>query len=948
MKIIKLIVVLLIVISGNVRAQDWSEMIKITASDADAGDRYGASIAIDGDFAVVGAPFETGGGFSGGAIYVYEFSGGTWTEIDKLVGSDVGSGDQFGSSVAIDGNRIVAGAPFDNSLGLATGTAYVFEYDGTWDQVDKLTASDWAVNDEFGHAVDIDGDRIIIGVPEAESDHDNEGQAYIYDYFGADWNETAILSASDHFTDDNFGVSVAVSGDRVLVGAYLTDDDGMDSGSAYVFELDGTWSETAKLTASDAAVQDYYGFDVDLENDRALIGAHLDDEGGVNGGSAYVYDYSGAVWSETDKLSPSDPASSNFFARYVALSGDKAILSCTNDDHDVANAGSAYVFEIDGGFWVEYEKLTASDAGPFDQYSSDVAISNKYAGVGAHQNDDDGSNSGSAYIYDACSSPPSVTATASDVELCIGESLTLNGSGADSYSWDMGVVDGVAFEPGLGTTTYTVIGTDERGCQNTDDIDIDVFDLPTVTASASDEELCAGEELTLTGGGAFVYDWEGDVVNGVSFVPDEGTETYTVIGTDVNGCENTAEIDVVVYALPVVTANATGENICIGESLTLTGGGAEDYLWDPVDVIDGVSFEPSIGSVTYTVVGTDDNGCTNTASVMVTVNDLPVIGASSSETEVCFGDEIVLTGDGGDEYEWDMGAVNGVSFVPEEGLNTFTVIGTDDNGCSNSASVDVLVNEAPEVIASATDTELCLGESVTLTSGGDAVSYSWNMGVVDGVAFEQATGVVTYTLTGTDEIGCTAKDSVIITVYDPAAITINLLDDEIEIEETLSGTLDLYANDDFPVEGVYSELYSPTNVFYGVVDGVIDYTGVTVGLDSLNYSICHSACVTECDDAVVLINVIDFVPFDPGNIGFSNNGEDFFLVFPKLEDYPDNDLIVFNRWGDEVFNTVSYQNDWNGTNKNGTKLSRGTYFYTLRVNMNGEDKYFNGYVEIIK
>lgn len=364
---------------------------------------------------------------------------------------------------------------------------------------------------------------------------------------------------------------------------------------------------------------------------------------------------------------------------------------------------------------------------------------------------------------------PTVLATASEIEICIGEELTLTGSGADSYTWDLGVTDGVTFTPvDLGVTTYTVTGTDVEGCVNTASVDVDVLDLPTVTASADESDICLGEAVILTGGGADIYDWDMGVTDGDPFTPvTTGTIDFTVIGTDVSGCENTAMVSVNVHELPVVTGVATPDEICLGESVILTGTGADSYTWD-LGVTDGVEFTPlDAGVTTYTVTGTSAEGCEGTATIDVTVNELPVVVAGASDIEICIGEELTLTGSGADVYDWDLGVTDGVTFTPVDlGTTTYTVTGTSAEGCVNTASIDVNVLDLPTVTASVDETDICLGESVILTGGG-ADSYDWDMGATDGVAFTpDASGTIDFTVIGTDAGGCENTAIVSVNVHD--------------------------------------------------------------------------------------------------------------------------------------------------------------------------------------
>lgn len=214
--------------------------------------------------------------------------------------------------------------------------------------------------------------------------------------------------------------------------------------------------------------------------------------------------------------------------------------------------------------------------------------------------------------------------------------------------------------------------------------------VPIITATSSPVSgtVCAGTSVTLTGGGAVSssYIWTGGVTNGTSFTPAVGTVTYTVTGTDVNGCTGTATKVITVNALPTVTAtsNPTNGTVCQGGSITLTGGGASTYTWTG-GVSNGVSFTPA-GTLTYTVTGTAANGCTNTATKVITVNALPIVTATSSNDTVCLGTLVTLTGGGASTYSWSNGVTDGIAFTPTV-TATYIVTGTAANGCIDTTSI---------------------------------------------------------------------------------------------------------------------------------------------------------------------------------------------------------------------------------------------------------------------
>jgi hypothetical protein len=347
---------------------------------------------------------------------------------------------------------------------------------------------------------------------------------------------------------------------------------------------------------------------------------------------------------------------------------------------------------------------------------------------------------------------PAVSAGANQ-SVCAGNQVTLNGSGASSYSWNNGVTNGVAFTPAT-TQTYTVTGTNANGCTNTAQVTVTVNALPVVSAGAN-QSICAGNQVTLNGSGASSYAWNNGVTNGVAFTP-ANTQTYTVTGTNANGCSNTAQVTVTVNALPAVSAGAN-QSICAGAQVTLNGSGATSYAWNN-GVTNGVAFTPA-NTQTYTVTGTNANGCSNTAQVTVTVNALPAVSAGANQS-ICAGAQVTLNGSGASSYAWNNGVTNGVAFTPAT-TQTYTVTGTDANGCSNTAQVTVTVNALPVVSAGANQS-ICSGAQVTLNGSG-ATSYAWNNGVTNGVAFTPA-NTQTYTVTGTNANGCSNTAQVTVTV----------------------------------------------------------------------------------------------------------------------------------------------------------------------------------------
>ena len=266
----------------------YSQVAKLTAADVATGDWFGRSVALDGGTIVVGADDDDDGGTDSGSAYIFrtDDGGATYGQVAKLTASDAAAGDSFGVSVAIDGDTIVVGARFAGT----GGAVYVFRTsDGgaTYGQVAKLTASDAAAGDIFGFDVAIDGATIVIGARGKDS---YTGSAYVFRTTdgGATYGQVAKLTASDASSGDDFGLSVAIGGSTVVVGAYCDDDAGTDSGAVYVFRTTDGWDTHTeiKLTASDAAAGDRFGMSVATDGDSVAVGAYYKDD---QTGAAYIY-----------------------------------------------------------------------------------------------------------------------------------------------------------------------------------------------------------------------------------------------------------------------------------------------------------------------------------------------------------------------------------------------------------------------------------------------------------------------------------------------------------------------------------------------------------------------------------------------------------------------------------------------------------------------------------
>lgn len=355
---------------------------------------------------------------------------------------------------------------------------------------------------------------------------------------------------------------------------------------------------------------------------------------------------------------------------------------------------------------------------------------------------------------------PAVYATAFDSRICMGDSTYLSGNGALSYSWSDSIANGQYFKP-TSTKSYLVTGTDANGCIDTSIIKVTVDTLPVITATATPQVLCVGASTILNGRNAQTYVWDNSVTNNQVFSPDS-TTTYTVTGTDANGCKDTTTITVTVNKLPVVQAVALRDTICEGDTTLLYGMGAKTYTWTN-SITDSVIFRPILSS-NYIVKGIDSNNCISYDTTLIVVNKLPTVSAIAFDNKICYGDSTRLIGKGAKTYSWSDNIIDTVFFKPSATL-TYSVTGTDINGCKNTGVIKVTVDTLPVISAMATPPVLCSGASTKL-KGFNAQTYLWSSGKMDNLSFVPDS-TRTYTVTGTDINGC--KDTTTVTV------TVNML-----------------------------------------------------------------------------------------------------------------------------------------------------------------------------
>ena len=359
--------------------------------------------------------------------------------------------------------------------------------------------------------------------------------------------------------------------------------------------------------------------------------------------------------------------------------------------------------------------------------------------------------------------PVPVVNGGADVTVCPLSQVTLTATGANSYSWNPIVQNGVAFTPTT-TTNFQVTGTSNLGCTATDLVLVSV--LPAPSLSTPNVATCQNGTVNVVATGAQSYTWSpatnlNGITGGTLLFTAGNTTTYTIVGTSANGCTASSNLLVTVNPLPSTNAG-TDVSICSGQSTALTATGANSYTWT------GAAGNPITASpaatTSYTVTGTSSAGCTNTDQVTVTVNPLPAVNGGADVT-VCSGEPVTLTATGTTTYSWNPSITNGVSFNPTS-TATYVVTGTSALGCTATDNVLVTVNPIPVVVVN--DASLCVGGTVALTASG-ATTYAWspatNLSAATGANLTFTAGATTsYTITGTSAAGCVGTDNATVTV----------------------------------------------------------------------------------------------------------------------------------------------------------------------------------------
>lgn len=375
------------------------ESSELTAADGAFSDNFGHAVALDGNAIAIGARWDDDAGVSSGSVYIYRSSRDGWAEEQKIVASDAEALDLFGISVALSGDVLAVGALRGDAEKINdSGAVYVFRFDGTtWSEEAKLFLADAEEDDRFGSAVAVVGNLLIVG---ATLD-DGTGSSYVYRFIDLEWMQEKKLVPDDIDDSQQFGTSVAISGKNVLIGSWRDSDNGPFSGSAYIFRFDGVnWLEETKLTASDASSTDFFGGDVFIAGNVALVGAYGDDLPGIaaNAGSAYVFRFDGSRWNEEAKLVADDAGMNDQFGLAVAMIADTVLVGARYDDDGGNDAGAAYIFQRDArsGQWDQIVKVRPSNALAEDEFGRDVAMDQTLAVITRPQTFE---GTGTTFVY---------------------------------------------------------------------------------------------------------------------------------------------------------------------------------------------------------------------------------------------------------------------------------------------------------------------------------------------------------------------------------------------------------------------------------------------------------------------------------------------------------------------------------------------------------------------
>ena len=418
----------------------YEQLNKLTADDGAADDAYGYGVAIDGNYAVVGAFKQDTGGVDAGAAYIYKKNGsGDYIQIQKIQSSDIEVDDKFASKVAIYGDYVFIGAQNEDTGALDAGALYIFKNDGndTFTQFQKVQASVVTGEARFGTSMATDGNYLVVG---AANENSNRGAAYIFrkDSSG-NFNEISKITASDAEDNDYFGYDVAVSGNYVVVGASAEDTGGANAGAAYIFKNNGadTYTQTQKIQSSDIAAGDNFGQEVSIDGAYIVAGAPFQDTNAAASGAAYIFKDNGSgTFTEIQKLKVPIPIANAQFGRSVFVKGDYILVAAHNEN---SGQGALYTFKTDGNdIFTQTQRFQASDPANNALFGYPVATDGENIIAGAHGVNGNGFT-GAAYVFKPfvdASFAENGTGTVVDIDAINATSFSISGTDVSLFNID--------------------------------------------------------------------------------------------------------------------------------------------------------------------------------------------------------------------------------------------------------------------------------------------------------------------------------------------------------------------------------------------------------------------------------------------------------------------------------------------------------------------------------
>lgn len=504
-----------------------------------------------------------------------------------------------------------------------------------------------------------------------------------------------------------------------------------------------------------------------------------------------------------------------------------------------------------------------------------------------------------------------------DFSICVGESIELNATGADMYTWFPNETSGEQLsDTPAATTTYTVVGVAGNTCDAVASVTVTVNENP-IASAGEDTEICSGMEQILLASGGATYVWEGIGVGASQTVMPAITTTYNVTVTNEFNCTDQASVMITVNETPNADAGLD-QILCLGSEAILSGNGGGSYNWFDFGMIQNIVVSPE-NSTTYTLEVTAENGCSDQDEVQVNVVPLPNVNAGPDAT-VCMGSSVILYAVGGETYLWDNGLGEGQSQEVSPLLETtYIVTATDQFECSNMDTIIVSVNPLPAINAGP-DQSICLGETATLSaSGGD--SYEWDNGAGSSSSVDVSPEVsTTYVVTGLDENECAGTDDILVEVHPVPELSISGITDEVYCVEntTPSVLVGEPAGGSFNGPGVSGFEFTPSVAGLGVHQITYEFEDEFGCLSTFSVEVT----VDVCDLVEDLENLIEVYPIPTS--GLLN------IDWKGFEDLEVEDLTIFDAQGRAVAFNAQLQDK--GFVVDLSSLSNGVYTLVVRQN----------------